>query len=292
MTNSKKALILALATIMIWSTIASAFKLSLREFSPAILLFYSSLSSLFILIIISLLKRSPIFQISKKDMLFSSCAGFLNPFLYYLVLLRAYEILPAQSAQALNYTWGITLSILSFIFLGHKPLKRDILSVLICYFGVFIIATNGGLSFEDKSKLSGIILALSSTIIWASYWIINTKDKLLPEIRLFWNFFFGSIYSALYICIFESFKFSVPGFAGSLYIGFFEMGISFFLWLTAMKLTDNASRISNLIYLSPVISLFIIKNIVGEKIMVSTLWGLFFIITGLVVQNYKRDKGL
>lgn len=40
------------------------------------------------------------------------------------------------------------------------------------------------------------------------------------------------------------------GVLGAAYVGLFEMGICFVMWLMAMKLTNNTARISNLIFLS------------------------------------------
>lgn len=288
MQNEQKAIMLALSTVLIWSTIASAFKLTLNHFTTSLMVFYSSATAAFVTLLISVITKNNIFKISLKDIKFSLIAGFINPFAYYLILIKAYDILPAQSAQALNYTWGITLSILSFIILKHKPLKRDYAAIIICYLGVFIIATKGNFSFSGNTDIEGVMLALSSTIIWAIYWILNTKDCLSPQKRLFWNFLAGTIYSGIYIIFTDTFEFNIKGVYGSLYIGVFEMGISFFLWLTAMKLTSNASRISNLIYLSPVVSLFMINYFVGEKIMVSTIAGLILILSGILFQNFKR----
>lgn len=289
-TDNKKAIILALMTVAAWSTIASAFKLTLKFFTPEVMVFYSSAISCLALIIISKLKKIKIFRINMKQLLFSAVSGFLNPFLYYLILIKAYDILPAQSAQAINYTWAVTLSILSFIILKHKPLKKDYLAILFCYLGVLIIAFEGKSPFTNEIQIYGIILALSSTIIWAFYWIMNTKDKIKPEIRLFYNFLFGFAYSLIYITLWKKFQFSLHGFYGSFYIGIFEMGVGFLLWLYAMKLTDNASRIGNLIYLSPVCSLFMIRFLVGEKILFSTVAGLFLIIVSIIIQNFKREN--
>ena len=39
---------------------------------------------------------------------FAFCpSGFLNPFLYYIILFKAYSLLPAQEALSLNYTWPL-----------------------------------------------------------------------------------------------------------------------------------------------------------------------------------------
>ncbi|HCO12391.1 MAG TPA: EamA family transporter, partial [Desulfonauticus sp.] len=45
MVNQKKAYFFGLLTVFIWSTVASAFKLSLRYLTPLQLLFYASLTS-------------------------------------------------------------------------------------------------------------------------------------------------------------------------------------------------------------------------------------------------------
>ena len=70
--------------------------------------------------------------------------GAINPFAYYLVLLQAYDLLPAQQAQPLNYTWAITLSLLSVPLLGHRLGGRDYVAVALCYFGVYVIFNLGG----------------------------------------------------------------------------------------------------------------------------------------------------
>jgi drug/metabolite transporter (DMT)-like permease len=56
-----------------------------------------------------------------------------------------------------------------------------------------------------------------------------------------------------------------------------------------MKLTDRTASISNLIYLSPFLSLIFIRLFVGERILPSTLTGLALILGGLWVQKSSRS---
>jgi len=63
------------------------------------------------------------------------------------------------------------------------------------------------------------------------------------------------------------------------------MGISFVLWLMAMKYTEAAAKIANLIFLSPFLSLVFIHTLVGEDIRLSSFVGLVLIVGGLVIQN-------
>ena len=75
-----------------------------------------------------------------------------------------------------------------------------------------------------------------------------------------------------------------------IYVGLFEMGITFVLWLSALKLTQNTARVSNLIFASPFISLVLLANIIGEQIHPTTLIGLMLIVFGLVIQQIKFKK--
>ena len=54
----------------------------------------------------------------------------------------------------------------------------------------------------------------------------------------------------------------------------------------ALKLTSNTSRISNLIFLSPFLSLVFIAVILSEPIQPATIAGLVLIVGGLLAQQY------
>lgn len=288
-----KSYLFGLATIGLWSTVATACKLSLRYLTPAELVFYSSLTSCIVLAVILAFqgKLTVLKAMGRPQWLLALKLGILNPFLYYLILFKAYDLLPAQQAQPINYTWAITLSLLAVPLLGHRLGMMQLLAICISYFGVLVISTGGHpLSMQFDSPL-GVFLAILSTVFWALYWIANTKDTRDPVVGLFMNFLCAVPCIALYLLLFQPLRLVDPrGLAGAVYLGFFEMGIAFLFWLAAMKLTDNTARIANLIFLSPFLSLVFIYFLVGETIRPSTLWGLVFIIAGLIVQGRARSE--
>jgi drug/metabolite transporter (DMT)-like permease len=63
------------------------------------------------------------------------------------------------------------------------------------------------------------------------------------------------------------------------------MGVSFVLWLSAMRLTTSAAKIGNLIFLSPFLSLILIATILGESIHATTYAGLVLILGGNLLQK-------
>ncbi len=290
MTRQQRAYLYAVTTVLMWSTVAAAFKLTLRRLSPIPLLFYANIVSIvcLLLVLIGQNRVSILLQYSRRDVARCAVLGFLNPFLYYLILIKAYDLLPAQEAQPLNYTWAITLAILSVPLLGQKLTAKDIVAILISYFGVVVIATRGEPWSLRFTNTAGVMLALGSTVIWALYWIFNMKAGNDPVANLLLNFIFGLPFVALATCLLsDPFAVSVQGLVGAAYIGLFEMGIAFVLWLNALKLSDSTARVSNLIFFSPFLSLVFISVFVGEKISPSSIAGLVLIVVGNVIQRYK-----
>ena len=217
--------------------------------------------------------------------------GLINPFLYYLVLFKAYDLLPAQEAQAINYTWALMLAFLSVIFLKQKLTVKDIFAGIICYFGVLIISTKGEPFSLNFSNIDGVLLALLSTVLWSMYWIINTKQKADPIVGLFSNFLVSLPIIIIYFLITQPLVMpDIKGILAASYVGFFEMGITFLFWLKAMQSASSTAKIANLIFISPFISLIFIYFIVGEQIYISTLIGLTVIILGLILQQTKSSK--
>ena len=290
--NQKKALWFGLSAVLLWSTVASAFKLTLRYFDPIQLLLYASIVSFSVLFGILILQKKIrlIVSYSVREYMILALLGLLNPFIYYLVLFEAYSLLPAQEAQPLNYTWALTLSYLSIFILKHSLQKKDVLAGIVCYAGVIIISTHGDIIHFTFTNLKGVVLALISTILWSLYWLYNAKLKVVPLVGLFINFAVGIPFIFVWATLFsDPFALNLHGLLGSVYVGIFEMGLTFVLWLKAIKLSTNASQIANLIFISPFISLLLIALIVGEKILFSTCVGLILIIIGLVIQQ-KSSK--
>jgi drug/metabolite transporter (DMT)-like permease len=287
------SIIYALSAVLLWSTVATAFKLTLAGLNYAQLLFYSSLASMMVLLVFAYYE-SPrdVLNVFKGESIGKNLLlGLFNPFLYYLVLFQAYSLLPAQEAQPLNYTWPIMISIFSVIFLGQRITIRTIIGLVLAFLGVVVIATRGdifGLSFHN---LFGVILAVGSSVIWATFWTMSLIDKRKNSVKLFASFLFGSIFTFVFVLVFESFHIESIGYLfGAIYIGLFEMGITFFLWMKGMQLSTNQAKTSTLAYLSPFISLLFIALILGETILFSSILGLILIISGILYQQLENFK--
>ncbi|MFH0760789.1 MAG: DMT family transporter [Bacteroidota bacterium] len=284
---------LALTAILLWSTASTAFKLALRGMDFAQLLFVASTIAWLALLVVVLIQRrsGELFRQTGGNLLRSALGGFLNPFLYYMVLLKAYSILPAQIAQPLNYTWPVVLVLLSVPFLKQKLRWIDIAGLLISFVGVLVISSQGENILRTPVRQPfGVFLAASSSVIWASYWIYNMKDPRPEIIKVALNFFFGSLFTGIYLVCSSGLPEMTISLVPAVYVGLTEMAISFVCWLTALENTKNNARISNLVFISPFVALFLIHLILGEKIFWTTPAGLLFIIGGIMVQQLFSRK--
>lgn len=294
MNRSRLSYIYAGTAIMFWATIPTAFKICLGEMSVLHMLSIASVTSALALLGILLLeKKTSLLRLSSPtDLLKSALLGLMNPFIYYLVLLRAYQLLPAQVAQPLNMIWPIILVFLSVPILKQKIAVRSFAALFISFLGVYIISSQGNLFSHNQADTKGVMLATGSSVFWALYFILNVKDKRDEAVKLFLNFMFGSFYLALTLAITGNWPVSVSirGLSSAIYIGFFEMGITFFFWLKALQLAPSTDKVSNLVYLAPFLSLVFVHFILHEPIYLTTPAGLLLIVSGILMQNKKRKS--
>lgn len=293
MNQQKKSIIFALSAVLLWSTVATAFNIALQHLDFMQLLLIASAVATIVMFFILMLegKLRKAFKILPKELFHVSISGFLNPFLYYLILFKAYSILPAQEAMTLNYIWPITLVLLSVPLLKQKISLIGFLAILLSFGGVLVIASKGDISQMNFTNIDGDLLALSTSIIWSLFWIINIKSKLDDSIKLFYSFLFGFIFTIPIVAIYS--EFIIPsniGLIAGIYVGIAEMGVTFFFWLMALKLAKRTDQVSQFIYLTPFISLLFISSILKEQIHESTLIGLGFILGGIFLNKWNDTR--
>jgi drug/metabolite transporter (DMT)-like permease len=294
MDKTKQSYIYALLAIFFWSTIPTAFKICLSELAILPMLTIASVTSTIALFFILLSERkiNLLKANSRKDLINSALLGLINPFLYYLILLKAYQLLPAQVAQPLNMIWPIILVFLSVPVLKQKIEGKSFIALFISFIGVYIISSQGKIFNPGHADIRGVLLATGSSVFWAFYFILNVKDQRDEAVKLFLNFLAGSISLIIALCITGKWPETIgfKGIASAVYIGLFEMGITFFFWLKALQMASTTDKISNLVYLAPFLSLIFVHFILHEQVFYTTPAGLLLIVSGIMIQNRNRKR--
>ena len=292
MANQPRAIGLALITLLMWSTVATAFKLTLAYASVLQTLAVASVVSSLVLVILVALsgKGAALMAAFWNNWRFTLLAGLLNPVIYYLILFEAYDRLPAQLAQPINLTWTIVLSLMAGFFLKQRIRGFDYAAALISYTGVLVIVSQGDVTQLLQADWIGVGLAIVSTLVWAGYWTLNIRDQREPLVGMCLNFVIAAPVVLVIWWVFDGALPPVAGIFGGVYIGLFEMSLAFVCWSLALKATDNAATISNLIFLSPFLSLQFIHFVLGEIIHWTTYAGLMTIIAGIALQQVLHRR--
>ena len=282
-------MLVGLTAVLMWSTVAVGFKLGLRNMDPIQLLWIGSCFSWVLFSICCMVFRSQ--QKGASHIARACLLGLINPLLYYIVLLAAYDRLPAHVAQPLNYTWAIVTALLAIPMLRQRLSRSAFMGILVGYFGVLLLVSKGQLSGSLGFDPLGVGLALASTLVWAIYWIWSVSIRLEP----WWFMWYGFTVAVPLLTALCYFTVGFPNlswlnFGYGAWIGLLEMGFAFLLWQRAMSTTSSVAKLSQLIFLSPMISLVLIYTILGESIHYTALIGIGLIFVGLYVVNRRRTS--
>ncbi|ERS87698.1 MULTISPECIES: DMT family transporter [unclassified Halomonas] len=288
MTRDGQAMLFGLGAVALWSTVATAFKVALGHMSPLALMWLASLVS-WALIGVLVARQGLLGQALRRGWRTAAWAGLMNPVAYYLVLFGAYDRLPGQEAMALNYTWALAMAFLAVPLLGQRLTRTDVLAGLIAYAGVWVIATRGAVLDVAFADPLGVAMALASTLIWALYWLLNARDPRPPLVAQWQNFSVGLPVLTVLLLAGPGLEWhGWTALGAGVYVGLFEMGIAFVLWQLAVHTVSRTAKVSNLIFLSPPVSLLLLYLVVDEPILPSTLVGLVLILAGLGLQQWQK----
>lgn len=284
---------LGAVAVLSWSTVASAFKIALSHMSVYGMVFVASATALLIFTLRMNMTHSwgSLKGLPAKMWGRFALLGMITPVTYYLVLFKAYDYLPAQVAQPINYVWPILLAILLAVF-DNKPIPMaKYVGMAVSLIGVAMISI-GGKGVTGEVSAIGVGLAFCSALLWALYWIVNDslKDKMDELPSLFLTFLFGMIYLMIGAIFMPLGSMDLMGLLSGAYIGAFEISIPFICFGMAIRMSTNPALINQMCYLSPFLSLFFISVIVGEPILPSTYLGLMFIVGGLIYNKYFAGK--
>lgn len=293
MNATTRPVVLASVAVLSWSTVATAFKVALQTMSTFGMLFVACATALIIFTVWMLITGSWHELRLLTPLLLARFAflGLIAPVVYYLMLFKAYDLLPAQIAQPINYIWPILLAVL-LAFIEKKPIPKSKYAGMIVSLGGVVVISLGGRGISGEISAVGILLAIVSAFLWGLYWMVNDslKDKVSEVTSLFLTFFFGMIYLFIGNFFFPIGHLEPGSLMAGMYIGAFEMGVPYICFGIAIRETRNPALINQMCYLAPFLSLFIISIVLEEPIMPSTYAGLVLIIGGIVYNQYLAGK--
>ena len=143
-------------------------------------------------------------EYSAKDYFNMAFLGFLGTYLYYVLLYGALALTTAQEGFILAYTWPILVLILAFVILKEKVTLKKILAILVSFFGIIIIVTQGNIHSITLTNFSGDFLALSGAFVFALFSILGKKNNFDKTVSAFIYFLSSLIFITITLFIFST----------------------------------------------------------------------------------------
>ena len=282
-----------LVAIVLWATTAAASKILLTGglTSTQVVFFWSLLSIAPLFIAVLWQKKLHLHRAyTLRDYLRFAAVGGLGVFLYNFLLLSAFARLAAQEAFLINYLWPIMVVIFGIIILRDTFTLRTAFALLLSFAGVAIIAMHGNLFSLAFSDPLGVLFAVAGAVCYGLFGALDKKaggDKIVN--MLVYSMPAAAV-SFLVMMFSDGFPaLSLPQFLGLMWLGVAAGAIGFTCWLTGLSGLDTA-RASNLVFLTPFLSLVFIRIFVGEAILLSSVGGLMLILCGIIVSSLKARR--
>lgn len=287
--NSKtKSIVYVLLCVLLWALIPVVSKLGQNELDNHQFLFWSSLVSMltFVIIIIGQKKLSNFNKLNVANWLQAIGLGFLGTYLYYILLYFGYAKAQGLEVLIIQYCWPIFVVLLSIFILKEKLSIRKSISVLLGFFGVFLVLSKGNLTNIrfDNFFVDGIVLL--AAFVFGLFSVLSKKTKTDEMLLVTIYFLTATVVSFISMLLLSEFKLpTLNSLLPILINGIFVNGISYIFWIKALKKGD-ASFIAPFVFLTPIISSVLLILFFNEPFLKVYLFGLLsVVIAGLVNQK-------
>lgn len=294
----KRSYFYALLTILLWGSSAAISKMLLSRLNDFQILLYVSLFAMIGLFLIVLFQKKLhlIRNYTIKDYITFSYMGFIGMYLYQIFFLKAMFYLPAQEAFIINYLWPVMVVIFASLILKEKVTLKKFAGIILSFAGVFLVACKGDIFTIKFDNTIGILYALMAAISYGIFSVLGKKLKYEEFVSMMFYYLFTFIYSLITVLATSVIpKVSLFQISGLLWYGIFVSGLAYVFWFLALKYGDTA-KMSNIVFLTPFVSLIYIYLLLGEKILLTSFIGLLIIVSGMLVQSIRipnrKDKGV
>lgn len=277
-------IVLALAAILLWSTLALAGN-GLQSVPRFLLLGIVFLTSGTISLVLREGWRVPL-----KVFLVGVGGIFGYHFLYFTAFAHA----PAVETNLINYLWPLLIVVLSPLVLPNTRLGLNhIIGALCGLAGASLIATGGKANLQ-LIYLGGYSAAFAAAVTWALYSLLTKRLPPFPTSSigafcLICGILSLGIYAVNGGTLQEIARVTPLQWVFLLLVGIGPMGAAFFAWDAALKGGDPRI-IGALAYLTPLLSTLNLVIFAGQRLTPVSFLAMCLIIIGAVVGSWKSRR--
>ena len=292
LSNKTQATLLVLLCVALWAMIPPAAKIAAGSLDNHQFLFYSSLFSFLGLLTATIFykKTEHIKKYSLKNWLYVVVLGLLGTYIYYLFLYLGYAKAKGLEVLVVQYTWPVTIVILSIFILKEKLTIKKLISVVIGFLGVIVVLTKGDFSNVHINNIEVIFLVFLGASSFALFSVLSKKVELEPIGVTTIYFLVATIASFASMLYFSEFKIpTLNDWFPILLNGLLLNGFSYLFWLSALKKAE-ASYLAPFVFVTPVLSAIYLVLLFNEPIVFAYAIGLACVVVSGLVNSLEFKR--
>ena len=276
----------------LWASASTATKIGLHSAQPFVISIFRFLIAGSIMLFIShivMAKRLP----QKKEWIQISIYGLLNITFYLGLYVVAMQKVSAGLGSLAVATNPVFIVLISAVWLSHKIKFKNILSLILCFIGVFLAAYP--LLQSSFATPSGILILVASMIAYSLGTIYYSKQNWSGLHILTingWQTIIGAIF--LLPVLFLTYQANKNTFKSDFWLSTTWLAIAVSIgavqfWLYLLKI--NPIKASYWLFLCPIFGFIIAYFMVQEPLTIYTFFGVLFVIIGLYTSlTSKKTK--
>lgn len=269
------------------------FKVANATYGPlTIVLFRLVISAIVVFGFIKLTKN--LIVPKKKDLKYLLLLAFFEPFLYFMGESYGLQYISATIAAAIIATIPLVAPFAAYIFYRDKISIRNVIGILISFFGVTIVIFN--ISEGITASPIGVLLQFCAVLAAVGY--TTVIQKISPRMNnlsiIFYQNMFGAIYFLPIWLIFEKDSFFAISFNWESMFAIIKLALLvsslayiFFTYSIRNMGIIKANMFANTI---PVFTAIFAWIILGDDLSVQKIIGITIVVAGLFIAQWKVKK--
>jgi drug/metabolite transporter (DMT)-like permease len=289
-TIKKKAAVhlFASLTVILWALGYVMTRIAVRNFTTEAISFLRYFIAATALLAYAFLTRMRLPK--AKDIPLFILGGAIGFAAYVYLLNEGSRTLTASAVSFLIAAAPVVTALFAHLFLKERIGVVGWISVGCAFFGVCVIAYfSGGFTFA-----SGAIWICIATMLISVYNIF--QRRLLVRYSPLEITTYCIVSGALLLSVFAAQSF--PQFAGAsaveitaiIVLGVFSAAIAYLCWAHALSNAEQTSEVTNYMFITPILTTFLGFCIIGEAPHISAYIGGAFVLTGIVLANFRQGS--
>ncbi len=218
--------------------------------------------------------------------------------LYGVFFLFALKFTKASDVSLISGANPIITAVVAYLFLKEKTGSLGIAGIILSFFGVAFIVSNGNLrTFLNVNFNIGDLFMLIATTMWAFYSVLTKKALLRLDIfdAVCLTSFLGALMFLPLAIVFGNLlnfeEYPLRGWLSILYMVFFSTIFAFSAWYKGIE-KIGAARSSVFVNLVPVFGVLTSVILLKESLKFYEIIGGLLVIVGVVLTNRNRRNAV